>query len=405
MSRPRIDLAAMIADPFGMLQQTRAAGWVADADDGAVTVLHHEDVREMLTDSRLRANVREFLHAFGVTSGPFYEWMSISPLNRDGADHQRFRDLMMRAFTPRSVERLRPFLRDAAHDLISGFATRGTCEFMAEFADAYPSLGLCELIGVPKEDRARFREWSNTIGLGFNAFALNDRIGEIDAALNQLLAYTSDLAVQRRAQPRDDLVTRIAQAAEAQGGLSDFEVSGFIAGLVFAGHETTKNQLGWMVAVLAEQPGVWDGVSAATIEAATVVEEIMRYRSAATSVFRSVAEPIERHGETLAAGTRVFLSLWSADHDESVFPRPDAFDPAMNGTHPHIAFGYGPHHCIGAALARAELQEALAALAGRLHCPAILEGAVWKPPLGINGPEQLPIAFTLRSDPSGDDTR
>jgi cytochrome P450 len=113
-------------------------------------------------------------------------------------------------------------------------------------------------------------------------------------------------------------------------------------------------------------------------------------------VFRTVAEPVEIDGEKLAAGERLFLSLWSADHDEEVFSRPETFDPAASRKHAHIAFGYGPHHCIGAALARAELQQGLLALTARLHCPRVLEGATWKPPLGINGPDRLPIAFTLR---------
>src|SRR5262249_44631653 len=156
-----------------------------------------------------------------------------------------------KAFTPRSVERLRPFLERAAHELIDGFAARGSCEFMAEFADAYPSLGLCELIGVPAADRDRFRTWANTIGLGFSPVSMGTRIAEIDDALTQLLAYAADLAATRRQDPRDDLVTRIAQAASEEGGWSDFNVSSAIAGLVFAGHETTKNQLGWMIALLA----------------------------------------------------------------------------------------------------------------------------------------------------------
>jgi cytochrome P450 len=393
MTRPRVDLGAMVADPFGTLKQARAAGWMAESDDGAVAILRYKQVRELIADDRLRASFTEFLHTFGVTSGPFYDWMAMSPLNRDGADHLRWRALMSRTFTPRSVERLRPFLRRAAHSLIDAFAPRGECEFVAEFADAYPSLGLCELIGVPHEDRERFRGWANAIGLGFNALEMAQRIGEVDEALSCLLAYTGELAAARRAEPRDDLVSRIAAAADAEGGWSDAEVRGFIAGLVFAGHETTKNQLGWMMAILAERPALWDGVTNGALEVAAVVEEVLRFRSAATAVGRMVAQPIERDGVRLEAGTRVFLSLWSADHDESVFPRADDVDPSANAGAPHVAFGHGPHHCIGAALARAELQEALAALTARLACPVLGEGAVWKPPVGINGPDRLPIAF------------
>jgi cytochrome P450 len=221
------------------------------------------------------------------------------------------------------------------------------------------------------------------------------RIGEIDDALTQLLAYTGTLAAARRAEPRDDLVTRIAQAAE-EGGYDDFQVRGFIAGLVFAGHETTKNQLGWMVSVLSQRPDVWDAVATAALGADEVVEEVVRFRGAVTTVGRTVAEPAAVDGERLEPGTRVMFSLWSANHDERAYPRPDAIAPRENAAIPHVGFGHGAHHCLGAALARAELQEALAALSARIECPTVGADAVWKPPMGITGPERLPIAFRRR---------
>jgi cytochrome P450 len=212
----------------------------------------------------------------------------------------------------------------------------------------------------------------------------------------QLLGYTSELAAKRRTDPRDDLVTRIAQAA-ADDDWSDFEVSSFLAGLVFAGHETTKNQLGWMVAALAEHPDVWDAVANGTLAVPAVVEEILRYRSAVTGVGRAATEPLTVDGEPIAAGESVFFSVWSANHDETVYPRPEALDPVANAETPHLAFGHGAHHCIGAALARAELQDALAALTARLECPSVGADAAWRPPLGINGPERLPLTFAART--------
>ena len=396
MTRSRFELEPFLADPFGSLREARAAGPVVDLALGGTGIMSHECMRELLTDARLRANFPDFLRILGVTSGPFYEWMAISSLNRDGKEHQRFRTLMSRTFTPRSVERLRPFLRTAAHDLIDAFFARGACEFMAEFADAYPSLGLCELIGVPKDDRDRFRGWANTIGLGFSPL-VTQHITRVDEALTQLLAYAGELAAQRRAEPRDDLVTRIAQAADEDGGFTAFEVQGFIAALVFAGHETTKNQLGWMVAVLAGQPGVWDGVAEGSLTVAEVVEECLRYRSAVTGVGRTAVEPVMVRGERLETDETLFLSVWAANHDEAVYPRPESFDPVRNADPPHLAFGHGPHYCLGAALARAELQEALSALTLRLGCPSVGAEAEWKPPLGINGPERLPITFARRA--------
>lgn len=395
MARPQIDLGTLVADPFPTLAQARHAGWLADVGPGAVLALRHERVRELLADPRLRANFPAFLTGLGITSGPFYEWMAMSPLNRDGAEHQRWRAVVSRTFTPRSVERLRPYLRAAAHELIDAFAPAGRCDFVAAFADPYPSLGLCELIGVPLADRDRFRAWANAIGLGFNPMVVAERIAEIDAALTALLAYTRELAARRRVEPRDDLVTRMAQAAD-EAGWSDAEIDGSIAGLVFAGHETTKQQLGWTVAVLSAQAAIWDGVGRGELAARDVVEEVLRHRSTVTSVGRTAAEPIDHAGEHIDAGSTVLLSLWSADHDEAIFPRPDEIAPAANAVAPHVAFGHGAHHCLGAALARAELQEGLAALAARLTCPRLDPGAVWKPPIGINGPDVLPIAFAPR---------
>ena len=120
-------------------------------------------------------------------------------------------------------------------------------------------------------------------------------------------------------------------------------------------------------------------------------------RSTATTVGRTAAEPIDLAGEHIPAGTTVLLSLWSADHDEAAFPRPEEIAVGANDTAPHVAFGHGAHHCLGAALARAELQEGLAALAERLECPRLEPGSVWKPPVGINGPDALPISFRLRA--------
>jgi len=395
MTRPRIEISDFVAEPIETLRRARQTSWLTDLD-AATGVLTHEDVRTLLSDPRLHSNFPEFLRFFGVDSGPFYDWMAGSPLNREGAEHVRWRSLVSRAFTPRGVERIRPFLRVAAHELIDGFAARGTCEFVGAFADAYPSLGLCELIGVPREDRDRFRGWANAIGLGFSPLALAARIAEVDEALLQLLAYARELAAERRANPRDDLVTRIAQAADEARWTED-EVPAAIAGLVFAGHETTKNQLGWLLVVLADHPTVWEAVAAGTLAAAPVVEEAMRHRSAVTSTGRTAAEPVEHRGERFDAGDRLLLSLWSADHDEAAYQSPESFDPAAHGEIPHLAFGHGAHFCLGAALARAELQEALAALTARLEAPVLAEGAVWKPPMGITGPERLPIAFRART--------
>ncbi|HLK40954.1 MAG TPA: cytochrome P450 [Polyangiaceae bacterium] len=395
MARAQVDLGQLLVEPFDVLRRLRTEGPLADVvDSGMVAVLRYEDARAALADRRFHANFVDFLTSFGVISGPFFDWMAGSPLNRDGAEHHRWRALMNRTFTPRSVERLRPFLQQAAHGLIDAFAARGQCEFVREFSDVFPSLGLSELIGVPADDRERFTAWANTIGLGFSPL-VSMHIAQVDAASVELLAYAGELAAARRTDPRDDLVTRIAAAA-AEEGWTDAEVRGSIAGLVFAGHDTTKSQLGWMISVLAAHADLWDAVASQSVPAAAVVEEVLRYRSSVAGLGRTASEPAEAAGCPFAAGQRIFVSLWSANQDEGTFPHPESVDPAQSQGAPHLAFGYGPHHCLGAALARAELQEALAALTARLECPCVGADAEWRPPIGLNGPVRLPLHFKVR---------
>jgi hypothetical protein len=269
-------------------------------------------------------------------------------------------------------------------------------EFVAAFARKLPSLGLCELIGVPSEDRAQFTDWADTIGLGFNLIMLPPRIAEVDAALLALLDYTRNLVSTRHADPRDDLVSQLAGAIGDEGVTAE-AVHAAVAALVFAGHETTKNQLGWMVAVLATVPDEWDAVARDPSRAKGVVEEVMRFRSAVTTIGRMTLEEIELFGVKHPADSTILGSIWSANRDEKAFASAAAFNSEANRNSAQIAFGQGAHHCLGAALARAELQESLIALTARLHAPLLERGASFLPAFGISGPTQLPVRFRARA--------
>jgi cytochrome P450 len=395
MEEEKLSIVDLLDDPDAALERARARGTIVPIEMGYL-VVDHEAARDLLLDRRLRAGFADFLQQMGVTSGAFFEWMSRSPLNMDGDEHRRWRRVMARTFTPHSVEKLRPFLRQEAIALVEAFADDGECEFMSAFARRLPSLGLCELIGVPKDDRERFGVWADTIGLGFNLALLVPRIADIDAALVALLDYCRGLVAARRENLRDDLVTRIARAASEEGGMDEDMVVASVAGLVFAGHETTKNQLGWLVTLLAERPEEWDRVAADPERSRAVVEEVLRLRGAVTSVGRTAAEDFSHAGAHLKQGDRVIVSLWGVNQDPKVFPQPTRFDVDAHREMPQMAFGHGMHHCLGAALARAELCESLAVLASRLRCPRIGEGAEFLPPIGINGPTRLPIHFERR---------
>lgn len=390
-----LDFFAYLADPMGTIAAGRETGPVLRTEDGTALVVDHDAVRSLLGDARLEENIVEVLEGMGITDGPFHRWMGISPLNHEGDEHQRWRTLMNRTFTPGRVKGVRPFLAAEADRLAVDLGRRGDVELMADFADVLPALGLCELIGVPAEDRLRFTALAHTIGYGFRPLELLAHLDEVDAALTELLAYAADLLGQRRADPRDDLVSHIAVAGP-EVGYADEDCAGFLAGLVFAGNDTTRNQIGWMVALLTERPDLWDAIATGDPAADVAVEELMRYRSAVTAVTRRVAAPVELGGERLEAGTHVLLSLWGADSDPAAFPAPAELDPAANAGTPHLGFGHGPHHCLGAALARAELVESLRALTTHLAVPEVRAPIEWSLPVGINGPTRVPLRVRPR---------
>jgi cytochrome P450 len=395
MAKHTTTLADLVASPDRTLRTAREAGMATHTELGPL-IVRHAAVRALGQSDKLRPAFSQMLQRLGIQSGPFFEWMKSSPLDMEGDEHRAWRQLMMRAFTPRSVDRLRPFLAEEAHRLIDRMLPDSPCDFIQAYARRLPSAGLCELIGVPLADRERFARWADIIGYGFNLVLLPTKIGEVDAALTQLMAYTDLLAQARRAEPRDDLVTRIAQAANEASGIDEASIRGSVAGLVFAGHETTKNQLGWMIAVLSEAPREWERVAREPERARDVVEEVLRFRSTATGFRRLALQDVELFGERIPAGAHVTGSIWSANRDQAEFANPEEFDVDANHGGVQLAFGQGAHHCLGAALARAELQVSLIALTRRMHCPKLEPGAEYLPALGITGPAVLPISFTAR---------
>lgn len=399
MSEIDLSIADLLADPVMAVARARTHGQVVRGEIGPF-VLGHEALRGMLQDRRMTPSFPDVLRRFGVDSGPFFEFMARSPLNRDGEPHRAWRQTMVKTFTPRNVDELRPFLEAQSDALVAAFADAGECEFMGQYARLLPSLGLCELIGVPPDDRALFCEWADTMGLGFNPVFIAPRIADVDEALVKLRDYMRDLVRARQVAPKDDLVSRLALAvADPKDDFTEEDAAGAVAGLVFAGHETTKNQLGWMMVVLAEAPQEWERVASDPSRAHDVVEEVLRLRSAVANLGRTVAEDAAVAGVPLTKGTRVTASVWGANRDPAVFPDPDRVNVAANRLQPQLAFGQGPHHCLGAALARAELQVSLVTLTRHLHCPVVEEGAEYLPPIGITGPTRLPIRFDRRAQP------
>ncbi|SEQ95153.1 cytochrome P450 [Actinokineospora terrae] len=314
-------------------------------------------------------------------------------LAMDPPDHTRLRVLVASAFTVRRVERLRPRVREIADRLVADMRAAGSPTDLVEaFALPLPVQVICELLGVPAEDRHLFRAWSDgllsTAALTAEEFARNDQ---------ELSAYMAGLVAQRREEPADDLMSAlIAARADDVERLTERELVELCVGVLVAGHETTATQIPNFVHVLLTRPDRLAELRADPDLIPAAVEELMRFVPlGATSAFaRYATEDVQVGAVLVRKGDPVLAAIGSANHDESRFP--DAgrlrFDRESTA---HLGFGHGAHHCLGAALARVELQEALRAL---LALPGLVEAGdpVWKTQMLVRGPRTLPVAWEER---------
>ena len=378
------------ADPTTATAAVRATSCIARTPIGAV-VVQRSWVQALLADPRLDSSLLPIVRLQGLTDGPIYELLSRALLSVDGEDHTRLRKLVSRAFTPRSVEKLRPSMRALTEELVDRFADAGRCEFMADFADHYPIQMICELLGVPREDHERFGRWANGLTWVLS-FELASRRAEIAEAFEGLAGYLQAFIEDRRRAPQDDLVTRLIEAEDGGDHLSPLELRSMIGALLFAGYDTTRNQLGIAMVLFAQHPEQWRLLGDEPERVGAAVEEVLRFMGTVTVAPRVAREELTVGDYLIPAGTLLTLSTGAANHDPDAYDRPERFDITAE-REPPLTFGGGAHYCLGANLARYEMQEALAILARRLR-GLELDGEVgWRPRTGIFGPTTLPLRF------------
>jgi cytochrome P450 len=382
-----------MAEPGPIVDDIRRRSCLARTPIG-VLVVEHARVLELLADPRLRSSLLDFLRLQGIDAGPIYETVATSLLAIDGPDHARIRKLVSRAFTPRSVERLRPSMRELTIELVNRFAP-GRCEFMADFADRYPIQMICELLGVPRDDYDQFGTWSNALTWVLS-LEVGAHLAEVAEGLIGIGQYIEALIAERRRRPEDDLVTALIQAEEGGDRLTGPELRTLIASLLFAGYDTTRNQLGIGLFLFTEFPEQWRLLGEQPDLAPKAVEEILRFQGTVAVAPRVACQRLEIGGYDVPAGTIVTLSTAAANHDPTVHAEPARFDITAD-REPPLTFGGGPHYCLGANLARAEMQEALQVLARRMPNLRVAGDVQWRPRTGIFGPTTLPLTFTPTS--------
>jgi cytochrome P450 len=363
-------------------------------------VTRYEDVRTVLTDPRFtRAGIfgtgadEELIEAPNVMT----EERSI--LNVDAADHYRLRRLVQRAFTPRHIATWRPWVASVIDDLVSALISAGPpADLVPTFTTALPMQVICRLIGVPTADQPQLESWGER-AMALSAFSAE----EVRSAMNEFADYITNLVAARRAQPGEDLLTSLITARDHGDALTDIELVSLVRDLIVGGHETTMTALGnSLIALLDDDRRRWQQLTADPDLAGTAVEELLRRVPIGDGIteaglLRCTTETVQLGGTTLPAGSMVAAGIMCANLDPAAYPRPDELDITRQPTTPILTFGIGPHNCLGAWLARLELELSLRHLATSLptlRLVTAVDQLTFTDGLMTRGPVTLPVTWS-----------
>ncbi|MDH6577913.1 cytochrome P450 [Kitasatospora sp. MAP5-34] len=365
-------------------------------------VTRHADVRQALTDPRLNRASLYAPDAPAVSLIPNILDDPDSLLNVDGAEHQRVRRTVQRAFTPRAIARWRPWVESVVDGLLDELVESGSpADVIAGFSRPLPVAVISRLLGLDGLDLRRLGHWSDH-ALSTTAYTVE----EIVTAMREFGEFGYQLVLERRKNPGDDLVSSLLAAADETGGVSEAQLTSLVCGLVVAGHETTMTTLGnALVYLLGDDPAArtaWDRVGRDEESAAQATEQVLRSiplgdaTDALPGMLRRAVAEVEIGGVTIPAGSVVAADTGAANHDPEIYPDLGGIDLFAPLDTPSLTFGAGPHHCLGAWLARMELESGLHHLARRLPALRLAEpvGAIeWRTGLMTRSPLTLRVAW------------
>ena len=313
-------------------------------------------------------------------------------LDLDSPDHTRLRALVHKAFTPRLIEQMRDQVQALTNELLNRVEPNGGMDLIADFALPLPLTMIGRILGVPAEDNHKFHRWTKTLisaGTNRNLFV-------IIPSIMRFMAYLKKLIKQRRASPKDDLITALVQAKDGSDRLSEDEILAMILILLIAGHETTVNLIGSVTLALLEHPDQLAMLRNQPALIKTAIEELVRFVCPVEmATERYAREDITIAGTTIPRGELVMAVIGSANRDPNYFDNPDSLDITRTNNK-HLAFGHGPHFCLGASLARLEGQIAISTLVQRmpnLRLNIAPEQLRWRGTFVLRGLEALPVSF------------
>ncbi|MET8561650.1 cytochrome P450 [Streptomyces flaveolus] len=389
---------AFVADPYPAYAELRARGRVIRYEPtDQWLVPHHADVSALLRDRRLgRTYQHRFGHEeFGRTPPPpehepFHTLNDHGMLDLEPPDHTRIRRLVSKAFTPRTVERLRPYVDGLANDLVAALVGNGGGDLLTDVAEPLPVAVIAEMLGIPEADRAQLRPWSADI---CGMYELNPSEETAARAVRASVEFSDclrELIAARREDPGDDLISGLIAAHDEGDRLTEQEMISTAVLLLNAGHEATVNATvnGWWA--LFRNPDQLASLRADHSLIPSAIEELMRYDTPLQLFERWVLDDIEIDGTTIPRGSEIAMLFGSANHDPAVFTDPARLDLTREDN-PHISFSAGIHYCIGAPLARMELAASMTALLRQAPTLTLAKEPDRKPNFVIRGLEGLSV--------------
>jgi cytochrome P450 len=393
---PEVDLTGgeLAGDAYhqrlAAVPRDREFGWLARSPL-AVIVLDRESAEFFLRSRATAFPGREIADVFGVQSGRLREQIDQNILNQQGERHRRLRALVGGAFTPRAADRWRPAMRGFLTQLWPAVSAQRRCDFVAAIARPYPALTISAVLGAPQDDAPRLQEWSGLIQRQFDIQALATQVPAMEQAAAEIYDYVEGLIAQRRAWPGDDLLTVLLAAEEAGDRLSHAECVNLVLNVIAGGIDTTQAQLSHALRLFSAHPGQWEALREQPALTGRAVEEVLRAEPITPFTARICTRPVEHRGVLFPAGTIVAVCAERANREDDGGEHFDVTAPRDGRL---LTFGAGPHFCLGANLARAELEEALAFLAPRMpglaaDGPALLGGVE-----GIYGIDSLPLRWS-----------
>ncbi|MCY4072004.1 MAG: cytochrome P450 [Chloroflexi bacterium] len=344
----------------------------------AWALTRYEDVQDVLVDHRRFTNAERN-----------YDYMQYRTfLDLDPPDHTRLRGLVSKAFTPRAVRELGPRIQELVDELLDAVAGKDRIDLISDFAFPLPVIVIAEMLGVPAEDRARFRVWSDDIAISVVPLLDSEQIARVQQATEELFAYFEGIIEQRRQAPQNDMISALLAAEEEGDRLTHEELLSTLMLLLVAGNETTRNLIGNGMLALLKSPVQLQRLRDHPDLLDSAIDELLRFDSPVQINSRNAIGDVEIGGKRIAAGQRILAMVGAANRDPEVFANPGELDIGRDETS-HLSFGRGIHYCLGSPLAILEGRIAFTSLLARFSSIRLASEPVFKDQIVLRGVEEL----------------